>query len=404
VNTRRVVVTGMGVLSPIGNNIEEFRNGLQKGASGIVPIWSFDTSKHRTKYGGEIRDFDPYTYNIPNPDGLDLCGQYAIAAIDEALKNAYLLLDRIDPFRAGISFGVLAGGVMSFDHYLTQKFETGKSDPKLAMQSQSKITSDVARRLKIHGPNVTTATACAAGLGSICYGFDCIRYGHADVMITGGSDPLTRSTYAGFNSLQAVSKTASKPFDRDRDGISMGGGSGALILEELDFAQKRGSPILAEVRGYGLSNDANHQTEPHPQGLGAILAMKRALIDAGLSNKDIDYIGGHGTATEKNDEAELIAVKGVFGERAGYIPISSIKSMVGHTMGASGSLTAISCILAIKYGFLPPTINFQNPIQGFENWDFVPNQSRQAQVHVTMANAFGFGGHTTSLIISSITQ
>lgn len=403
-NHRRVVVTGMGVLSSIGKNVDEYAIGLRKGTLGITPILSFDTARHRTKYGGEIINFDPSKLGIQGFNKLDLCGQYALAAINDALKNAHLEIEGTDIYRVGLSFGVLAGGVMSFDQYLAHKFETGVSLPQLAIQSQGKITSDVAKVLKIGGPNVTTATACASGLGSICYAFDSIRYGQTDVMIAGGSDPLTRTTYAGFNSLQAASKTTNKPFDRDRDGISMGGGSGAIILEDLEFAIKRGAPILAEIRGYGLSNDANHQTEPHPQGLGAILAMKRALADANINPNDINYIGGHGTGTEKSDVAELVAVRSVFGNQAPNIPISSIKSMVGHTMGASGTLTAIACILAINLNFLPPTINFCNPIQGFETWDFVPNLSRTANLQNTMANAFGFGGHTASLIISRFSE
>lgn len=402
--TRRVVVTGMGVLSSIGNNIVDFRVGLQNGMLGIGPISSFDTSRHRTKNGGEILNFNPNNYGIPDMDKIDLCGQYAFAAISEALENASLEIDNIDPFRIGLSFGVLAGGVMSFDQYLTRRFESGVSIPLLAIQSQCKITSDVARVLKIKGPNVTTVTACAAGLGSICYGYDAIRFGYTDVIIAGGADPLTRSTYAGFNSLQAASKTTNRPFNRDRDGISMGGGSGAIILEDMEFAIKRGAQILAEIRGYGFSNDANHQTEPHPQGLGAVLAMKRALIDANMTPEIIEFIGAHGTGTEKNDIAELIAVKSVFGEQASKIPISSIKSMIGHTMGASGTLTTIACILAINYGFLPPNINFRNPIPGFETWEFVPNYSKAVKIKTAMANAFGFGGHAASLIVSKINK
>lgn len=401
---RRVVVTGMGVLSPIGNSVPAFSDGLRCGTSGIRPITSFDTAYHRTTEGGEVLDFDPIHYGIVQSEQLDRCTQYALAVVREALESASLDLHIVDPFCVGLSLAILAGGVTSFDQYLRQQFKEEATDPMLALQSQARIASDVARELDIHGPNVTVATACAAGLNSVCYAFDCIRYGRAEVMVTGGSDPLTPSSYAGFNALQAMSKTVCRPYDRDRDGIAMGGAAAALILENLESASRRGAPILAEIRGYGLSNDAYHQTAPHPEGLGAILAMRRALADAKLGPESIDYIGGHGTATPHNDEAELVAVHEVFGERAARIPISSIKSMIGHTLGASGSLTILSCVLAIQHNFLPPTINFQYPIPGFETWDFVPNHAREAEVHVTMANAFAFGGHTASMIITRFSQ
>lgn len=397
---RRVVVTGVGVLSPIGNGIPAFLDGLRSGTSGIRPITSFDTTNHRTKQGGEVLGFDPTRYGIIKPEQLDLCSQYALAAISEALEGAQLNLQDVDPFKVGLSLAILAGGVVSFDCYLTQLNSEGYADPMLALQSQAKLASDVAHRLDIRGPNVTIATACAAGLNSIGYAFDCIRYGRTQVMVTGGSDPLTRSSYAGFNALQAVTKTTCRPFDQSRDGLDLGSGAGIFILEELDFALSRRAPVIAEVRGYGLGNDAYHQTAPHPEGSGAILAISRALTDAQIDPEEIDYIGGHGTATPHNDEAELTAIHRVFGDRAASVPISSIKSMVGHTLGASGSLTALSCVLAIQYGFLPPTINFQQPISGFETWDFVPNQTREAKVQTAMANAFAFGGHTASMIFS----
>lgn len=409
---RRVVVTGMGALTPIGNDVESYWNGLVSGKSGADHITYFDTSKFKTQFACELKGYDPLNhFDRKEARKLDKFAQYAIVCSDEAIKNANLELDSIDKNRVGVIWGSGIGGLETFQIEATN-YAMGDGTPRYNPFFIPKIIPDIAPGVisikhGFKGPNFATVSACASSANALIDALNYIRLGYSDIIVSGGSEAgVIKSGIGGFNAVRALStrnddpKTASRPFDRDRDGFVLGEGGGCIILEEFEHAKSRGAKIYAEVCGAGLSADAYHMTAPHPDGEGAINVMNNCIQDSGLSYKDVDLINMHGTSTGLGDKAEAKAVKTVFKDHAYNININSTKSMTGHLLGAAGAVEVISCILAINNKVVPPTINhFNNDPEIDNELNFTFNKSQKRDVKVAMSNTFGFGGHNACVLL-----
>ncbi len=412
---KRVVVTGLGALTPIGGSMKEFRESLFNGDSGAVPITRFDTSLFKTKFACELKNYDSGNFfDRKEARKMDPYCQYAIISADEAILDSGLDLEKVDKDRVGVIMSSGIGGMGTFEDEIAN-FAKGDGTPRFNPFFVPKMISDIASgqisiKYGLRGPNYCTVAACASSTVSLINGFDHIRLGRADIMVAGGSEaPITTGGLAGFNALHALSTrnddpaTASRPFDLDRDGFVMGEGGGAVILEEYEHAVKRGAKIYCELVGGGLSADAYHLTAPHPEGLGAALVMKNALNDAGIQPDQIDYINVHGTSTPLGDIAEPLAVLSVFGEHAYKLSISATKSMHGHLLGAAGAIEAIACILAITESKIPPTINHFTDDPAIDSkLDFTFNKAKQREVRYALSNTFGFGGHNATVIFKKM--
>lgn len=413
---KRVVVTGIGTINPIGNNISEYFRNLDAGVSGADLITRFDTTLFKTKFACEIKNYDPANYGIDKKEErkLDRFTQYAMIATAEALSDSGIDVEKIDPDRAGVILGTGIGGIDTLFQEIVGYCDGGKN-PRFSPFLIPKMIPDIApgmisMKYGFRGPNYTTVSACASSTHAMIDAFNTIRLGKAKVMITGGSEAgITIPSIGGFNSAQAMStnnenfKSASKPFDKNRDGFVMGEGSGILILEEFEHAIARGAKIYCEVAGGGMTADAHHITAPHPDGLGAVNVMKHALEDAELNVEDVDYINVHGTATPLGDVAELKAIKTLFGEHAYKVNISATKSMTGHLLGAAGSVEALACINAICSGTIPPTINFEQEDPEIDyKLNLTLNHAQRREVNVAMNNTFGFGGHNSCIVFKKV--
>jgi 3-oxoacyl-[acyl-carrier-protein] synthase II len=408
---RRVVITGLGVVTGLGHTISRYWSGLVEGRSGVGPLTLFDTTHFKVHFGGQVRDFDPEAlFGTKEARRLDRFAQFALVAAQAAVEDAGIAFDhgQLDPYRAGVYIGSGIGGLNEFEEQHRNLIEKGPSRispftiPKLMVNAAS---GQVSIRYGLKGPTSAVATACASAANAIGDAFRMIQLGKADVMITGGSEAaITHMGLGGFASMRALStrnddpQRASRPFDRDRDGFVLAEGAGILILEDEEFARKRGARIYAEVLGYGMSADGSHITAPDEEGRGAARAMKEALRDAQLNPDQIGYINAHGTSTDLGDLAETRAMKAVFGPHARKLQISSTKSQLGHLLGASGGVELVASALAIHHGVLPPTINLDHPDEGCD-LDYIPHTARQAKVDHVMSNSFGFGGHNASLVI-----
>ena len=409
---RRVVVTGLGALTPIGNDIPSYWDGLISGKSGADLISYFDTSKFKTQFACELKGFDPLNYlDRKEARKLDKFAQYAIVCSDEAIEDSGLDFDKVDRTRVGVIWGSGIGGFETIQNEMIN-FSDGDGTPRFNPFFIPKLIPDIAPgvisiRHGLKGPNFATVSACASSANSLIDSLNYIRLGYSDIIVSGGSEAgVTIAGIGGFNAVQALSKrnddpkTASRPFDLDRDGFVLGEGGGCLILEELEHAKARGAKIYAEIGGAGLSSDAYHMTAPHPDGEGAISVMKNCLKDSNLNPEDIDAINMHGTSTPLGDKAEAKAIKEVFGDHAYNININSTKSMTGHLLGAAGAIEAISCVLSIKNGIVPPTINHFNHDPEIDNkLNFTFNEAQKRKVSVAMSNTFGFGGHNACVLI-----
>jgi len=412
---KRVVVTGLGALTPIGNNIEQYWNGLVNGVSGAAPITYFDASKFKTRFACELKNFEVTDYlNRKEARKMDKFTQYAMIATDEAVNDSQLDLEKIDKDRVGVIWGAGIGGLETFQNEVLN-FCAGDGTPRFNPFFIPKMIADIAPgqisiKYGFRGPNFATVSACASSSNAIIDALNYIRLGYADVMVAGGSEAtITIAGIGGFNALQALSTrnddpaTASRPFDKDRDGFVSGEGAGTLILEEYEHAKARGAKIYAEVAGGGLSADAYHITAPHPEGLGAKNVMINCLKDAGLKPEDVDAINMHGTATPLGDIAESKAILEVFGEHAYSLNLNSTKSMTGHLLGAAGAIEAIASILAMKHGIVPPTINhFTDDDQIDSKLNFTFNKAQKRDVKVAMSNTFGFGGHNACVLLKKL--
>jgi 3-oxoacyl-[acyl-carrier-protein] synthase II len=406
----RVVVTGMGCISPLGNNVEATWRAILAGTSGVGPITHFDASAFKTRFAAEVKDFDPDAI-LGKRDSrrMDRFTQFAIAAVAEAMASSGLTVDEGNRGRIGVLLGTGIGGVgtlLKGAQALAERGPHWVSPFMVPMMLPDTASGQVAIHFGLRGPNLAVVTACATGTNAIGEATEMIRRGAADAIVAGGSEAaIVPVALAGFNVMDAIStrnedpQRASRPFDRDRDGFVLGEGAAVVILESLDHAQSRSAPILAEVAGYATTNDAFHMSAPLEDGAGASACMRLALEDARLAPTEIDYINAHGTSTRLNDASETSAIKTVFGEPAYGIPVSSTKSMTGHLLGAAGAIEAIFSILSLRDGVLPPTINYQTPDPACD-LDYVPNQSRPAKVRRVLSNSFGFGGHNASIILS----
>jgi len=408
---RRVVITGMGAVTPLGLSVEETWAGIVAGRSGIDRITLFDPSEHSTQFAGEVKGFDPQRWLEPKEARrLDRFVQFAIAAGMMAVADAGLEITAANRERVGVLIGTGIGGIQTLEETLFTAFQKGigRISPFfIPMMIGDMASGMLSIRLGAAGPNSCVVTACATGTHALGDAAEIIRRGAADVMIAGGTEAaVTPMGVGGFAAMRALStrndapQRASRPFDAERDGFVMGEGAGVMILEAEEVARARGARILAELAGYGMSGDAYHITQPAPEGEGAVRSMRLALADAGLTPADVDYINAHGTSTPQNDRTETIAVKRALGERAYHVPMSSTKSMTGHLLGAAGAVEAIFCVLALRDGILPPTINYEHPDPECD-LDYVPNEARRAAIRVAMSNSFGFGGHNATLVFKT---
>jgi len=408
---KRVVVTGLGALTPIGNTVEEYWNSLLNGVSGAAPITRFNCEKFKTKFACEVKNFVPENFlDKKEARKLDPFVQYALVATDEAVKDAGLDFANLNTNRIGVIWGAGIGGLKTFlDEVMN--FAAGDGTPRFNPFFIPKMIIDIApghisMKYGLRGPNFSCVSACASSTNALIDAFTYIRMGRADMIVSGGSEAiLNEAGIGGFNAMHALStrnddpSTASRPFDLDRDGFVAGEGAGALILESLEHAKARGAKIYAEIVGGGMSADANHITAPHPEGLGAKLVMQSALDEAGLTTSDIDYINVHGTSTPLGDISETKAIVDLFGEDAYRLNISSTKSMTGHLLGAAGAIESIACILAIKNNIVPPTINHFTDDPSFDpKLNFTFNKAQKRTINAALSNTFGFGGHNASVI------
>ncbi len=414
---KRVVVTGMGALTPIGNSLDEYWNGLLNGVSGAAPITNFDASKHKTKFACEVKNFDAADYlGRKEARKMDPFAQFAMKASDEAIQDANLSIETANPDRIGVIWGAGIGGIKVFEEEVTN-YATGDGTPRFNPFFIPKMIIDISAghismKHGFRGPNFSTVSACASSTNAIIDAFTYIRLGKADAIVSGGSEAaITAAGIAGFNAMKALSernddpKTASRPFDKDRDGFIMGEGAACLILEEYEHAKARGAKIYAEVVGGGMSADAHHLTAPHPEGLGAYNVMKNALEDAEMSADEVDYVNVHGTSTPLGDTAEVKAVQKVFGESAYKLNISSTKSMTGHLLGAAGAVEAIAAVMSIKHQIIPPTINHFTDDESFDpRLNFTFGKPQKREVRAALSNTFGFGGHNASVIFKKIEE
>jgi 3-oxoacyl-[acyl-carrier-protein] synthase II len=415
--SRRVVVTGMGALTPIGNDLESYWNGLISGTSGSADITHFDATNFKTKFACELKGFDPEDhFEKKEFRRYDRFSQYGIVAASEAIDDSKLIDSSPNYDRIGVIWGAGIGGLETFQNEVLN-FADGDGTPRFNPFFIPKMIPDIAPGLiamkyGFQGPNYATVSACASSSNALIDALNYIRIGHADVIVAGGSEaPVTIAGVAGFNAMHALSTrnddpgSASRPFDRDRDGFVLGEGAGALILEEYEHAINRGAKIYAELAGGGLSCDAYHMTAPHPDGRGAIKVMKNCLDDAGLNHTDIDLINMHGTSTPLGDVAESKAVKNVFQEHSYNLNVNSTKSLTGHLLGAAGAVESISCVLAMKHGIVPPTINHFNDDDNIDSeLNFTFSSPQKRDISIAMSNTFGFGGHNACVIFKKINQ
>lgn len=408
---KRVVVTGLGALTPLGNTVDEYWNGLINGVSGADMITHFDTTEFKTKFACEVKGFDSNDY-FDRKEGrkYDLYAKYGLVSSDQAIADAGLNDEGIDKNRVGVIWASGIGGIQTFQDEV-KNWAMGNGAPRFNPFFIPKMIADIAAghisiRHGYRGPNYATVSACASSANGLADAFNYIRLGKADAFVTGGSEAsITEGGVGGFNAMHAIStrnddpKSASRPFDKDRDGFVLGEGGCAIIFEEYEHAVKRGAKIYAEVAGAGLSGDAHHMTSPHPEGLGASLSMQSALDDAGMKPEDIDHINTHGTSTPLGDISEPLAIKTTFGEHAYNININSTKSMTGHLLGAAGAIEAIATILAVKNDIIPPTINHYTDDPDIDNkLNFTFNKAVNRVVNAALSNTFGFGGHNASII------
>lgn len=412
---KRVVVTGLGALTPIGKTKDEYWEGLRTGVSGSAPITYFDTEKFKTKFACELKGYDPLDhFDRKEARKLDRFAQYAMVSSDEAIADSGLDMDQIDKFRVGVIWGAGIGGLETFQNEVVG-YAQGDGTPRFNPFFIPKMIADIAPgNISINhgfmGPNYTTVSACASSANALIDALNYIRLGYCDVVVTGGSEAaVTIAGMGGFNAMHALStrndspETASRPFDATRDGFVLGEGAGALILEEYEHARARGAKIYAEVAGGGLSSDAYHMTAPHPDGIGVVKVMENCLNDAGLKPEDVDAINTHGTSTPLGDVAELKAISKVFGEHAPNININSTKSMTGHLLGAAGAIEAIASILAMENNLVPPTINHTTVDENIDpKLNLTLNKAQAREVNVAMSNTFGFGGHNACVIFKKI--
>ncbi|MCR5887102.1 beta-ketoacyl-ACP synthase II [Hymenobacter sp. J193] len=407
---RRVVVTGLGAITPLGSTVPAYWEGLRAGKSGAAPITRFDASKFKTRFACEVKGYSPDNY-FPTKEGrkMDLFTQFAVIASDEAIKDAGLL-EGVNKDRVGVIWGSGIGGLKTFQD---ECFSFAKGDgtprynpffiPKMIADSSS---GNISIKNGFRGPNFVTTSACASSSDSIVAAYNFLRLGMADVIVTGGSEAaITEAGVGGFNALKAMSErnddpeTGSRPYDKDRDGFVLGEGAGALVLEEYEHAKARGAKIYAEIIGGGLSSDAYHITAPDPTGEGVVLVMQNALRDAGIRPEEVDYINTHGTSTPLGDGAEITAIQKVFGEAAYGLNISSTKSMTGHLLGGAGGIEAVASIMAMQHGIVPPTINhFTDDPELDARLNFTFNKAQEREINIAVSNTFGFGGHNTSVV------
>jgi 3-oxoacyl-[acyl-carrier-protein] synthase II len=410
---RRVVITGLGLISPLGADVESSWAGLKAGRSGIGPITRFDPSALETKIAGEVKDFDPLQYlDRKEVRRTDRFAQFSVAAATQALRDAGLEITPDLAPRIGVAFGSGIGGVSTLvDNILVHEKDPRRVSPfMIPMMIVDMAAGEVAMKLRAKGPNLGTVSACASSAHAIGLAADAIRRDQADVMLAGGAEAGVIPVAIGaFNAMHALSRRndaperASRPFDKERDGFVFAEAGGCLVLEELEFAQRRGARVLAEMAGYGATADAYHVTAPPEGAEGAVRAMRMALEDAALAAEDIGYVNAHGTSTQANDGTETQALKAVFGPRAYEVAISSTKSMTGHTLGAAGAIEAVICVLAMRDGILPPTINQEMPDPECD-LDYIPNTARSRQVDHSLSNSMGFGGHNVALVLSRWTE
>ena len=414
---KRVVVTGLGALTPIGNNIQEYWEALVAGKSGGAPITYFDTEKFKTKFACELKNFDPLDFfDRKEVRRLDRFAQYAIVASDEAIKDSGINLDTVDKYRVGVIWGAGIGGLETFQNEVLN-FANGDGTPRFNPFFIPKMIADIAPgnisiRHGFMGANYTTVSACASAANAMIDALNNIRLGHSDIIVSGGSEAaVTMAGMGGFNAMHALStqndnpETASRPFDATRDGFVLGEGAGTLILEEYEHAKARGAKIYAEVLGGGLSSDAYHMTAPHPEGNGVVAVMENCLRNAEMKPEDVDAINTHGTSTPLGDVAELKAISKVFGEHAKTMNINSTKSMTGHLLGAAGAIEAISAILSMQHGIVPPTINHEHSDENIDpDLNLTLNKAQKRDVNVVMSNTFGFGGHNACVLFKKFEE
>lgn len=408
---KRVVVTGLGALTPIGNTLPEYWEGLKSGTSGAAPITHFDASLFKTKFACEVKNFDITQFmDRKEARKMDPFAQYAMVAVDEAIKDSNLPLAELNPDRVGVIWGSGIGGLLTFQEEV-KAYTKGNCNPRFNPFFIPKMIPDLSAghisiKYGFRGPNFVTVSACASSTNAIYDAFTYLRLGKADIIVSGGSEAaVCEAGVGGFNAMKALSErndspeTASRPYDQDRDGFVLGEGAGALILEEYEHAKKRGAKIYGEVLGGGMSADAYHITAPHPDGAGITKVMEYALEDANLKTTDIDYVNTHGTSTPLGDLGEIKAIQKVFGEHAYKLNISSTKSMTGHLLGAAGAIESIACLMAIRHGIVPPTINHFTDDPGLDpRLNLTFNKAQERKVKVALSNTFGFGGHNFSII------
>ncbi|WP_375237787.1 beta-ketoacyl-ACP synthase II [Aurantibacter sp.] len=412
---KRVVVTGLGALTPIGNTKDEYWNALLEGKSGAAPITYFDTEHFKTKFACELKDFNVTDFiNRKDARKMDRFTQYAMVASDEAIADSKLDLDKINKLRVGVIWGAGIGGLETFQNEMINYCE-GNGAPRFNPFFIPKMIADIAPgnisiKNGFMGPNYTTVSACASSANAMIDALNYIRLGHCDVIVTGGSEAaVTISGMGGFNAMHALSTNnedpqgASKPFDANRDGFVLGEGAGAIVLESYEHAKARGAKIYAELVGGGLSSDAHHMTAPHPEGIGVMAVMRNCLENAGLKPEDVDHINTHGTSTPLGDVAELKAITEIFGDHAKNININSTKSMTGHLLGAAGAIEAIASILAMQNGIVPPTINHKTADENIDSsLNLTLNKPQKRDIKVAMSNTFGFGGHNACVVFKKL--
>jgi len=414
---KRVVVTGIGALTPLGNNLSETWKAMINGVSGAAPIKNFDAEKFKTRFACEVKDFNPLDYfGRKEARKYDPCAQFGIIAADQAVKDSGLDLEKEDLERIGVIWGSGIGGLKTFTDEVSYfaKSDVPRFNPFFIPKMIADITAGhISIKHGFMGPNYTTVSACASSSNAMADAFNYIRMGKAEVFVTGGSEAaIYEAGVGGFNGMHAISTRneapteASRPFDKNRDGFVMGEGGVSLIFEELDHALARNAKIYAEVIGAGMSGDAYHMTAPHPDGAGAAKSMKDAILDAGLSPSDVDHINTHGTSTPVGDIAEPKAIVSVFGDHAKEIYVNSTKSMTGHLLGAAGAIEAMATIMAIREGIIPPTINFEekDPNINYDDINFVFNKAVKADINVALSNTFGFGGHNASMLFKKFSK
>ncbi len=414
---KRVVVTGLGALTPIGNNVSEYWEGLSQGISGAGPITRFNAEKFRTKFACEVKGFDPLDFfNRKEARKMDEFTQFALVATDEAIRDSNFNHDQVDLDRIGVIWGSGIGGLKTFQEEV-KGYAVGDGTPRFSPFFIPKMIGDISAgqisiKYGFRGPNFVTTSACASATNAIIDSYTYIRLGIMDMAVSGGSEAaITEAGMGGFNSMKALSErndspeTASRPFDKDRDGFVLGEGAGTLILENLEHALSRGAKIYAELIGIGMSADAHHITAPHPEGKGAKIVMRNALRDTGIDPGEVDYINVHGTSTPLGDISETLAIKDVFGDEAYNLNISSTKSMTGHLLGAAGAIEAIASILAIQYQTIPPTINHFADDENIDpKLNLTFNKAQARNVNIALSNTFGFGGHNTSIIFKKFDE